>query len=122
MARLSGKAGEVNVAAAAVGGMKSWTLDYTYDALEGTGFDSSGHRVYTVGLDGWSGSFEGNKDSAPLTIGTEVALILKESATATQKWSGQAIITGSHPATAVDGLVTYAYDFQGTGALTIATT
>lgn len=122
MSRLSGKSGAITVATVAVGGMKSWTLDYAFDALEGTGFDSSGHRVYTPGLDGWSGSFEGNKDSAPLTIGTEVALVLKESAAATQQFSGQAIITGLHPATAVDGLVTYSYDFQGTAALTIAST
>ncbi|MBU2060032.1 MAG: hypothetical protein KKB38_20145, partial [Gammaproteobacteria bacterium] len=106
---------------AAVTGIKSWTVDYVFDALEGTGFDSSGHRVYTPGLDGWSGSFEGYKDGTPLTIGTEVALILKESATATQKWYGQAIITGAHPAGAVDGLIAISYDFQGTGALTIPT-
>ena len=121
MARFSGKAGAVNVAAADVNGIKSWTLDYVYDALEGTGFDSSGHRVYTPGLDGWSGSFEGFKDAAPLTIGTEVALVLEETQTATQKFSGQAIITGLHPSVSVDGIVSYSYDFQGTGALTIAT-
>ena len=121
MARYSGKAGAVNVAAVDVGGIKSWTLDYAYDALEGTGFDSSGHRVYTPGLDGWSGSFEGFKDAAPLTIGTEVALVLEETQTATQKFSGQAIITGLHPSVSVDGIESYSYDFQGTGALTIAT-
>lgn len=122
MARYSGKAGTVNVAAADVTGIKSWTLDLAFDALEGTGFDSSAHRVYTPGLDGWSGSFEGYKDGAPLTIGTEIALVLEETQTATQKFTGQAIITGFHANTSVDGLVTYSYDFQGTGALVIATT
>ncbi len=121
MSRLAGYAGEVTSAAAEVVGIKSWALDYVFDALEGTAFDSSGHRAYTPGLDGWSGSFEGYKDGAPLTIGTEVALVLKESQTATQKWLGQAIIMGAHPATTVDGLVAISYDFQGTGALTIAT-
>ena len=121
MARLSGKAGAVNVATADVAGIKSWTLDYSYDALEGTGFDSSGHRVYTVGIDGWSGTFEGFKNAAPLTIGSEIALMLKESATTTQKFSGQAIITDFSANNAVDGLTEYSYTYQGTGELIIAT-
>lgn len=122
MARVSGKAGAVTVPAGAVAGIRSWTLDYAYDALESTGFDSSGHRAFIPGLDTWSGSFEGSKDAAPLTIGSEIALELKETATATQKWTGQAIINAVHAETSVDGLVSYSYDFQGTGPLTIPTT
>ena len=122
MARLSGKAGAVNVATADVAGIKSWTLDYSYDALEGTGFDSSGHRAYTVGIDGWSGTFEGFKNAAPLTIGSEVALILEESETTTQRFYGQAIITDFSANNAVDGLVEYSYTYQGTDLLNIATT
>ncbi len=122
MARLAGTAGEVSVGGVAVTGIKSWGLDQSIEALEGTGFDSSGNKVFTPGLKGWSGSFEGYKDGAPLTIGTEIALVLKESATATQKHTGQAIVTGFSPKTDVAGLVAYAYTFQGTGALVIATT
>lgn len=123
MARLAGYAGGVTIAGgAAMAGIKSWKVDYTFDALEGTGFDSSGARVYTPGLRGWSGSFEGFKDGAPLTIGTEIALVLKESAAATQQYSGQAIVNGLHQSAAADGLVTTGYDFQGTAALTVATT
>lgn len=122
MARLSGVAGQVTVAGVEVTGIKSWTLDQKVDALEGTGFDSSSVKVYSPGLSGWSGSFEGYKNAAPLTIGTEIALVLKESGTATQKHTGQAIVTGFSPKTDVSGLVLYAYTFQGTGALTIATT
>lgn len=121
MARLAGTAGEVTVAGGAVNGIKSWTLDYVVDAYEGTGFDSSSNRVYSSGLKGWTGAFEGYKDATPLTIGTEIALVLKESGTASQKHTGQAIITGFHPATGVDAMVTVSYDFQGTDALTIAT-
>ena len=123
MARLAGYAGGVTVAGgSAIAGIKSWKVDYTFDALEGTGFDSSGAKVYTPGLKGWSGSFEGYKDGAPLTIGTEIALVLKESATGTQQYSGQAIVNGLHQSSGVDGLVSTGYDFQGTGALTVATT
>jgi hypothetical protein len=118
--QISGKAGEVRVAGATVDGIKSWTLDYTSDALETTDFGDSGHKTYIAGIDGWSGSFEGFKDGQPTGIGTEIALVLMESTTASQLYTGQAIITGSHPTASVDGIVGIAYDFQGTGALTPA--
>ena len=102
-------------------GIKSWKLDYVFDVQDVTGFDSGGARVYVPTLKGWSGSFEGYKDGAPLSIGTVVGLELQESSTATQQYRGSAIITGQHAATSVDGLATYAYDFQGTHALEIAT-
>lgn len=121
MARLVGTAGKVTVAASEVVGIKSWKLDHTFDTLDGTGFDSSGHRTFLPGLDTWAGSFEGFKDGAPLTIGTAIALELLQSATANQKYTGSAIISGAHPSVSVDGLNLISYDFQGTGALTIAT-
>jgi hypothetical protein len=123
MARLAGTGGNVKYGAGPTTstGIKSWSLDYTVDALEGTGFDSSGKRVYTAGLSGWSGSFEGYKDGAPIAIGSAVALELEESATAGQEWTGTAIITSVGVNVAIDGLVTYAYNFQGTGTLTVAT-
>lgn len=105
----------------AVAGIKSWTLDYAYDVLETTGFDSSGNRTFKPGACQWSGSFEGFKDGAPLTIGSVYGIELRESSTATQQWRGSAIITGVHPAVSFDGLVTVAYDFQGTHGLEIAT-
>jgi hypothetical protein len=120
MAQISGTAGEVRVAGATVNGIKSWTLDYTQDALETTDFDDSGVKTYLAGLSGWAGSFEGFKDGAPTGIGSIVALILMESATASQLYTGQAILTGSHPSVSVDGIASVSYDFQGTGALTPA--
>jgi len=121
MGEISGEAGEVRVAGATVSGIKSWSVDYVAEALETTDFGDSGHRAYIPGLDGWSGSFEGFKDGAPKSIGSEIALILKESASAGQQYTGQAIITGSHPTVDVDGIVGVAYDFQGTGTFTEAT-
>ena len=120
MAHLAGKAGQVD-AASEVTGVKSWTLDYTADTLETTDFADAGVKSYIIGGTGWSGSFEGLKDGAPLALaGASVAIALKESQTATQKWTGSAFITGIHASTASDGIVTYGYDFQGTGALTVA--
>ena len=121
MANISGKAGSVLVAAATVAGIRSWSLDYTGDALETSDFGDSGHRTYIPGIDGWSGRFDGFKDAAPQAIGAEIALQLKESATAGQLYTGQAIITGVSPSVSVDGVVSIAYTFQGSGALTVAT-
>jgi len=98
-------------------GIKSWTLDYTADVLETTDFADSGIKSYVIGGSGWSGSFEGYKDGVPIGIGSEVYLVLGESSTAYNVWIGKVIVTGAHPNTAFDGIVTYAYDFQGTGAL-----
>lgn len=101
-------------------GVKSWSLDYAVDAIEVTDFDDAGVRSYIPGCSGWSGSFEGNKDDAPLSIGSEVRLALGETITSGQCWLGLAIITAVHPSSAFDAVVTYAYDFQGSEALEVA--
>lgn len=122
MGELSGKLGEVQVGGATVDGIKSWTIDYTSDALETTDFADSGVKTYIAGVSGWSGSFEGYKEGAPTGIGAEIALVLRESTNATQQYTGQAILTGSHGTVSVDGVVGIAYDFQGTSTLTVPTT
>lgn len=120
MAHYAGKAGEVDTGAG-VTGIKAWSLDYTVEMLETTDFADAGVRSYLAGPSGWSGSFEGLKDGVALVIGTAVSLTLKETQTATQKWTGSAFITAAHAAVAADGLVEYSYDFQGTGALVVPT-
>ena len=105
-----------------IAGIKSWTLDYTSDALETTDFGAAGVKEYIVGGKGWTGSFEGYKEGAPLSIGSIYGVSLAESATTTQMWLGNAIITGVHPSVGADGIVSYAYDYMGTGTLTSAST
>ena len=107
-------------AAKVIAGINSWNVDYVSDALETTDFVSAGARSYIAGPSGWSGSFSGYKDGAPLSIGSLYGLGLAESATLTQMWLGDAIITGVHPSTGFDGVVSYSYDFQGSGVLTVA--
>ncbi len=122
MSHYSGKAGEVT-SPTTVSGIKSWTLDYTLDTQETTDFADSGVKSYVAGCTGWTGSYEGFKDGTAqvLSTGSSIALVLKETQTATQQWSGSAFITGIHAAAAVDGVVTYSYDFQGTGVLIVPT-
>lgn len=121
MARLSGKAGNVLIGTATATGIRQWSMDYTFEILETTGFDSSGHREYIAGVDQWSGNFVGAKDGAPLSLGVMVGLDLRESTATGQRWTGSALISAIHPTIAVDGLVEYSYDFQGSAALTVAT-
>ncbi len=121
MARLSGKTGYVLLYGATATGVRNWTMDHTFEVIDVTGFDSSGHRQYVPGIDDWKGSFAGFKDGVPLAIGTSGTIGLYESTSTTQVWTGTMIVTGRHQTVAVDGAVEYGYDFQGSGALTAPT-
>uniref|UniRef100_A0A6M3KZ58 Putative tail protein n=1 Tax=viral metagenome TaxID=1070528 RepID=A0A6M3KZ58_9ZZZZ len=122
MAKLAGKAGAVSYdTGTEILGIKSWTLDYVSDALETTDFVAAGVRSYIVGCSSWSGSFEGYKDGAPPAItGSIYNASFLEADTAGYCWTGSVLFTGIHPSVSFDGVVSYTWDFQGTGALTIA--
>lgn len=121
MAKIAGTIGYVG-ASTAIAGITQWSLDYAVDMLETTDFTASGIGAYIPGVCRWSGTFSGYKDGAPQAIGASVNLWLAESASATQIWKGEAYISAVHPTTNFDGVVSYAYDFQGTASLTIPTT
>ena len=119
MAHYAGTAGQVD-AASNVTGVKGWSIDYTVGIVDTTDFASAGVRDILPSVSQWSGSFEGLKDGAPLALaGASISLALKETQTATQKFTGSAYITGVHASVAHDGTVNYSYDFEGTGILTI---
>ena len=122
MAKIAGRSGFVAVgdSASRVVGVNQWALDYTVDMLETTDFSASGIAAYIPGVSRWSGTFSGYKDGAPQTLGmaNSVSIFLAESAST--NWSGIAYISGIHPSTNHDGIVSYAYDFQGTASLVSA--
>ena len=129
MTKISGVKGYVG-ASTAIAGITQWSLDYTIDMLETTDFSASGVAAYIPGNTRWSGTFSGYKDGAPQALATAtVNLWLMESAslaiastgTEAKVWKGDAYISGVHPTTNFDGIVSYAYDFQGTASLTIPT-
>ncbi len=123
MPAYAGKAGLVKVGGATVSGIENWSLSYKSGTEEATDFESAGVEEHLSTITGWSGSFEGRKKGAPLAIGgAAVALELLETATASQKWTGNAIVTDIEAVTNVKGLVTYKYSFIGTGTLTVPTT
>ena len=119
MAHYSGRAGEVDTGSS-VTGIRAWTLDYTVSILDTTDFADAGVRTILPNISQWAGTFEGLKDGTAQVLGSSasVSLSLKETQTATQKWTGTAYITGIHPNISYDGTVDYSYDFEGTGVLT----
>ncbi|MCK5617731.1 hypothetical protein KAR91_88520 [Candidatus Pacearchaeota archaeon] len=122
MAKIHGKGGDVDTGSS-VTGMNAWTLSRDAAADETTDFSSGGLKEFIAGLTEWSGTFSGFKDGAPIAPGTTVTLSLEEVAdSGTELYTGSAIITNHSPAVEVAGVITYAYTFQGTGALTPAST
>ena len=99
--------------------IKSWTLNSVVDLYDSTNFDdSTGGKSYVAGFTGWSGSFEGFHSTGNVVIpGDTVSLVLKTSTGTTGVFTGSAIIIGMDIVTGVDGLITQAYSYQGTGAL-----
>ena len=124
MAHLSGRTGMVNISGD-IAGIRNWTLDYTVDMLDTTDFAdgaaTNAARTFLPGLSQWSGTFEGLKDGAPQALGFASSVTLKLEEDTTYYWQGSAFISGIHPNVAVDGVITYTYDFQGTGELTEST-
>lgn len=119
MTKLAGKNGYINISSSVVLGINQWSLDHTVDMLETTDFSASGIAAYIPGVSRWSGSFSGYKDGVPLALGTAtVSLKLAESAAT--NWQGSALISGIHVTTNHDGVVSYGYDFTGTGPITVA--
>ena len=121
MARVAGYSGDV-LAPGAIVGIRAWSIDYAAAALDSSGYDGGQDKTFIPGMKEWSGSFEGFKDGAPLAVGTLIAFEFQESAVVTQKWTGSGSITNISAGSSVDGIVTYNYSFQGTGALTFIPT
>ena len=128
MPEIHGKAGSVSVGGSVLSGVHNWTITYVANVQDATDFADTGTKKFVAGTTQWSGSVRGFKYGTPLTPGSfaalfnvEAAAIFKESGTAGQQWSGQIIINSFTPTTDINGLVTYDFNFQGTGALTIPT-
>jgi predicted secreted protein len=121
MAKIHGKGGDVDTGSS-VTGINAWSLSYAGDVAETTDFAAAGVKTFIAGPTGWNGTFSGYKDGAPIAINSSVSLSLEEVANSgTEKYTGTALVHSYTVDTNVDGVVTYSYTFQGTGALTVAT-
>lgn len=122
MAEVSGKGGSVTFTSGQTS-VHSWTISYAGDALETTDFDdSTGGRSYIPGLTGWSGSYDCYYSTANTAVpGTTGSATFKTTTGTVGLFYGSLIITGMDVGAPVDGIVTQAYTFQGSGALATST-
>ena len=127
MARLPGKASALQVAGADVVGVKNISLKYSGDAVDVTGMDSSGLRVFIAGLTSWGISASGVWDTGETKFlgatpaigpGVSAACVFELSQTANNLYSGTGIITDFSSSSSVDGSVEWSIEIQGSGALT----
>ncbi len=107
--------------------IREWSMDAVANVQDTSGYSDGQTKVFTVTTTEWSGSFSGFKDGPPLAIGAHVYIELMEAEVAlpgpsTAAWRGEVIITNVRPASSVDGVVQYAYDFQGVYTLEWPTT
>ena len=120
MAKIHGKGGDVDTGSS-VTGMNAWTLSVDGEAADTKDFASNGVGEFIPGGSSWAGTFSGFKDGPPIAVNSIVSLSLEEVAdSATEKYTGSAIITNQSADTNTAGVVTYSYTFQGTGVLTPA--
>lgn len=115
------------VAAKNVVGIRAWSMDIVANVQDVSAYSDGQNKVFAVTQKEWSGSFDGFKDGPPLPIGTHIAVELQEEeetlpTASTAAWRGHAIITNLRPSSTIDGIVAYAYDFQGVHALEWPTT
>lgn len=126
-----GYSGSVTVASGAMGNAKAWSLDINQETVDITDFGSSGWKESTATLNGWSGSITAIFDASGtaegalqtgLTGGATVALDLQlgGGTGSYDKYSGSANITSQSVTNDVNGIVEVTFNFEGTGALTIA--
>ena len=119
MAEVAGKGGSITCTGLTAG-VKAWSLNLVGDALETTDYSDVGVRTYIVGALGWTGSCEINWDTAnTITVGDVIAALVFSIVGATEKYTGEAIVTGISVSSSFDGVVTASITFQGSGACTL---
>ena len=123
MARIHGKTGAVTFSGYADGvGITGWSIDYKCAADDSTGMDSDGVKDFLAGLTEWSGSFSGVYDSSEgkLAAGTTGAATFAAGTAPgpTISYAGDIIVTSYKVDSAIDSVVKFNCDFQGTGGLT----
>jgi hypothetical protein len=128
---IQGYNGSATVASGAMGNAKAWSLDISQETADITDFGSNGWKESATTLNSWSGSITAIFDASGtaegalqtgLTGGSTVALDLQlgDGTGSYDKYSGSANITGQSVTNDVNGIVEVTFNFEGTGALTIA--
>lgn len=103
-----------------VAGFFSWSFNKVGDALETTDYSDAGHRAYTAGLAGWTGSAEKHWITEEPLEWENTKLIIKFyiSVDGADRYEGWGLVTGHGVTSAVDTLVNESLSFQGDSVLT----
>lgn len=128
---IKGYNGSITVGGGAMGNAKAWSLDISQETADTTDFGSAGWKESVTTLNSWSGSVTAIFDASGtaegalqtgLTGGTTVDLDLQlgDGTGTLDKYSGSANITSQSITNDVNGIVEVSFNFEGTGALTIA--
>jgi len=127
MAVVHGKEGIVKAGGTQIGNLTGFTLETSADVVEKTALDDA-TKSFTVGRTSFSGNLDMNFDresaqQVSLLAGSSIAFIVyPEGATSGDRtYTGTGIVTGMSTTNAMDGIVSRAVTFQGTGALAIST-
>jgi predicted secreted protein len=133
MATYTGENGKVEITAedsagtVTVAEVRSWTVEHTKDVIEDTVMGDAA-RTYKSGLHQFSGSMEVVYDDGhtaasnafdPAQDGA-LSVEFYPNASSGEKFTGSVIVTSVSRTASFDDLVTATVNFQGTGALTIA--
>jgi len=135
MATLTGQLGQVRIgndsagAETAIAEIRSWTVEHTKEVIENTAMGDVS-RTYLQGLQDFTGSMEviydtghttATKAFSPESNDDLFVDFVTSSATGSQKFSGQVIVTSVSRTASYDDLITATVNFQGTGGLTTGT-
>lgn len=122
MARIHGKLGSVAFSSYSGGvGITNWSIDYKAAADDATGMDSAGVKEFLAGLTEWSGSFSGEYDSTQGKLapgGAAASATFTGGSGTTIAYTGNIIVTSFKIDSAIDSVIKFSCDFQGTGGLT----
>lgn len=121
------KTSEKDGTPAAVGEIRSYTIESTAETIEDTTMGNA-DRTYKVGLKTFSGTLElffdeADTEQARLDVGTEIEFEVypEGDAAASTYYAGEAIVTGRTITASFDGMVEMSITVQGNGALTETT-
>jgi predicted secreted protein len=135
MATLTGQLGQVKIgndsagAETAIAEVRSWTVEHTKEVIENTAMGDTS-RTYLNGLLDFTGSMEviydtghtaATKAFSPESNDDLFVDFITSTASGSQKFSGQVIVTSVSRTASYDDLITATVNFQGTGGLTAGT-
>jgi hypothetical protein len=123
MAILKGKDGTVSIGGAAQGEVSSWSVSVEADTLETTAMGTGGWKTFVGSLQSWSGTIEmfatTTTAMASFITGADVVVVLVDTPSTGNTWTGTAVITSVSIDVASADLVTLSLDLTGDGELVL---